>query len=85
LIIFKKKKTQEVFLFTSPCRRCRRCRFDSWVRNMPWSRKWQPTPVFLPEKFHEQRSLAGYSLWSLKESDATEYAHTSLDKGLFSE
>ena len=23
-----------------------------------WSRKWQPTPVFLPEKFHGQRSLA---------------------------
>ena len=27
-----------------------------------WSRKWQPTPVFLPGKFHGQRSLAGYSL-----------------------
>ena len=26
-----------------------------------WRRKWQPTPVFLPGKFHEQRSLAGYS------------------------
>ena len=26
-----------------------------------WSRKWQPTPVFLPGKFHGQRSLAGYS------------------------
>ena len=23
--------------------------------------KWQPTPVFLPGKFHEQRSLAGHS------------------------
>ena len=26
----------------------------------PWGRKWQPTPVFLPEKSHGQRSLAGY-------------------------
>ena len=33
--------------------------FDPWVRKIPWSRKWQPTP--LPGKSHEQRSLAGYS------------------------
>ena len=26
-------------------------------RRCPWSRKWQPTPVFLPEKLHGQRSL----------------------------
>ena len=25
-----------------------------------------PTPVFLPGKFHEQRSLAGYSPWIAK-------------------
>ena len=31
-----------------------------------WTRKWQPTPVFLPEEAHGQRSLAGYSPWSLK-------------------
>ena len=30
------------------CRRHRRCTFDPWVRKSPWSRKWQPTPVFLP-------------------------------------
>ena len=29
---------------------------------------WQPTPVFLPGEFHEQRSLAGYSPWCHKES-----------------
>ena len=28
---------------------------------MHWRRKWQPTPVFLPGKFHGQRSLGGYS------------------------
>ena len=32
-------------------------------------RTWQPTPVFLPGEFQGQRSLAGYSPWSHKESD----------------
>ena len=35
--------------------------FDPCVRKIPWSRKWQPTPVFLPGKSHGQRSLVGYS------------------------
>ena len=35
--------------------------FGPWVRKIPWKRKWQPTTVFLPEKFHGQRSLVGYS------------------------
>ena len=39
---------------------------------MPCRRKWLPTPVFLPGKFHEQRNLAGYSPWGYKESDTTE-------------
>ena len=62
---------------TCQCRRHRkhrkrkRFRFDPWVRKFPWSRKWQPTPVFLPEKFQGQRSLAGYSPWGSKESDTT--------------
>ena len=38
----------------------------------PWSRKWQPTLVFLSGKFHAQRSLVGYSPGSLKESNTTE-------------
>ena len=33
-------------------RRCNRHRLDSWVRKIPWSRKWQATPVFLSGKFH---------------------------------
>ena len=36
---------------------------------IPWRRKWQPTPAFLPGEFHGQRSLAGYSPWNSKESD----------------
>ena len=35
----------------------------------PWRRKWQPAPGFLRGKFPGQRSLAGYSPWSRKESD----------------
>src|SRR5574338_627821 len=38
---------------------CRRPGFDPWVRKIPWRRKWQPTPVLLPGKFHGWRSLAG--------------------------
>ena len=34
-------------------------------------RKWQPTPVFLPWKFHGQRSLVVYSPWGHKEWDTT--------------
>ena len=45
------------------CRRQERCEFDPWVGKIPWRRKWQPTPVFLPRKFHGQRSLVGYSPW----------------------
>ena len=33
---------------TWQCRRCKKCRFSPWVRKIPWRRKWQPTPVFLP-------------------------------------
>ena len=41
----------------------------------PWRRKWQPTPVLLPGKFHRQRSLVGYSPWDCKELDMTEQLH----------
>ena len=37
------------------------------------SRKWQPTPVFLPEESHGWRRLEGHSSWSPKESDMTEW------------
>ena len=46
-------------------------RFDPWVRKIPWRRAWQPIPVFLPGESHGQRSLAGYSPWSRRESDLT--------------
>jgi hypothetical protein len=46
--------------------------FVSWVGKIPWKRKWQFAPVFLPGKSYGQRSLAGYSPWGHKESDSTE-------------
>ena len=30
-----------------------------WVRKIPWRRKWQPTPVFLPEKIPWTEELGG--------------------------
>ena len=34
--------------------------------------KWQPTSVFLSEKSHGWRTLAGYTPWGYRESDMTE-------------
>ena len=42
------------------CRRHKRHRFIYWVGKIPWRRKWQATPIFLPGKSHGQRSLTGY-------------------------
>ena len=44
----------------------RRWGFHQWVRKIPWRRKWEPTPVFLPGQCHGQRSLVGYSPWGHK-------------------
>ena len=52
--------------------RCRKLRFDPQVRKIPWRRKWQPTPVFLPRESYGQRSLVGYNPWGCKESDMTQ-------------
>ena len=45
--------------------------YDPWVGKIPWSRKWQPTPIFLPGKSHGQKNLADYRLWGHKELDTT--------------
>ena len=54
--------------------------FNPWIEKIPWRRKWQPTPVFLPGQFHGQRSLAGYGPWGHKRVGlrdlATEHTHT---------
>ena len=45
---------------------------QSQVRKIPWTRAWQPTPVFFPGEFHGLRSLRSYSPWGHKDSDMTE-------------
>ena len=61
------------------CRRRRKRGFNPWISKIPWRRKWQPIPLFLPEKSHGQSSLTVYSPWGRKELDMTEQLsmHTS--------
>ena len=40
-----------------------------------WRRQWQTTPVLLPGKSHEWRSLVGCSPWGHEELDTTEWLH----------
>ena len=47
-------------------RRCKRCGFHPWVQNIPWSRKWQPDPEFLP---WTEETGGLYSPWGCKESN----------------
>ena len=42
-----------------------------WVGKIPWRKKWQSTPVFLPGESHGQGSLVCYSPWGHKGSDTT--------------
>ena len=58
--------------------------FDPWVTKIPWSRKWQPTLVFLPGKFHRQGSLASYSPWGHRELDVPScFSHVQLFAALW--
>ena len=43
------------------CLRFRRPGFDPWVRKIPYRRKWQPTPIFLPGESQGQRNPGGHS------------------------
>ena len=45
------------------CVQCRRHWFDPWVGKIPWSRKWLPTPVFLPGT--TPRTEEPHGLWSI--------------------
>ena len=67
----------------------RRYRFDFQVREIPWRRRWQSSPVCLPGKFHGQTNLGSYSLWDGKRVGynlATKQQQTihSICLGLFS-
>ena len=69
-------KTKEGLLWwlsdTESTCQCRRLAFDPWDWKIPWRRKWQPTPVFLPGESPGQRSLAGCNSCGGKESHMTE-------------
>ena len=54
---------------------CRRCRFHPWVGKIPWSRKWQPTPVFLPGESHRQRSLVAHRV-AKSPTGLSDWVHT---------
>ena len=64
---------------TYRCRRCKWHGFNPWIRKIHWSRKWQHTPLFLPGKFHGQRSLAGYNPWCRKRIGHN-WAHTHTEQ-----
>ena len=53
------------------------------LRKIPWSRKWQPTPGFLPRSFQGQSSLADYSPWSHRVEHywtTTPYTHNLMNE-----
>ena len=74
---------------TCQCKRHQRHGFHPWVGKIPWGSArqptwrsaWQPAPVFLPGESHGQRSLAGYSPQSCKESDTTETTQHTCTQG----
>ena len=53
---------------------------ETQLQSLDWADplEEEPTAVFLLEKFHGQRSLAGYSPWGRKESDMTETLSTDI-------
>ena len=57
---------------TCQWRKHKRCRFDPWVKKIPWRMAWQPTWVLSPGESHAQRSLMGYSPQGRRKSDMTE-------------
>ena len=62
--------SQVALVVICQCRRRKRRGCNAQIGKIPWSRAWQPTPVFFPGESHGQRSLAGYSPRGRKESDA---------------
>ena len=88
-ILFNDKKSKVLITSgkepTCQYRRCKRRGFNPRIGKIPWRGAWQPTPVFLPEKSHGQRSLVGYSPWDRKELDTTKHAHTHTTQAVIAE
>ena len=56
------------------CLQCRRPRFNSWVSKTTWTRKQQPTPVFLPGESH------GRGTWQAIDHGVTRVGHDLVTK-----
>ena len=61
---------------------CKRCKFNPWVRMIPWRRAWQVTLLFLPGESHGQRILAGYGPEGHKELDTTGVTVNACTRGM---
>ena len=73
---YKPRRASQVaqwYRMSLPMQETQEMRDRSRVGKIPWNRKWQPAPVFLPGTSHGQRSRAGYSPQDLKEPDRTEH------------
>ena len=53
---------------TRQCRRHKRLGFHPWVRKIPWRRKWQTTPVFLPGESHGQKRLVWLQVYGVTQN-----------------
>ena len=53
--------------------------FYPWIKEIPWIRKWQCTPVFLSGNFHGWSTMVGYTFWSHRESDTTQQLSTKME------
>ena len=51
---------------------CRRCRFDPWVRKIPWRREWQPAQNFCLENPMDRGAWQAIVHRVTKESDMKE-------------
>ena len=58
------------------CRRHRKYRFDSWVRKIPWRRKWPPSHLILAWEIPQTEESGRLPSGGHKESDMTEHTHT---------
>ena len=47
---------------------------EMWFGKIPWRRKWQVTPEFLPGRFHGQRNLVGYGSLDHKEVNPNQFS-----------
>ena len=58
------------------------CVLDSWVRKIPWRRKWSPTPVFLPGESMDRGAWWATVHGVTKESGTTEQLNNKMRRFL---